>query len=42
LQRTASSLAERAIVPVASGFIAGESSMGVLIAVLIALGILGR
>jgi uncharacterized oligopeptide transporter (OPT) family protein len=42
LRRKRPALAERAIVPVASGFIAGESLMGVLIAVLIALGILGR
>jgi OPT family oligopeptide transporter len=40
LRRKRPALAERAVVPVASGFIAGESLMGVLIAVLVALGFL--
>jgi OPT family oligopeptide transporter len=42
LKRKRPALAERGVVPVASGFIAGESLMGVLIAVLVALGILGK
>lgn len=42
LRRKRPALAERGIVPVASGFIAGESLMGVLVAVLIALGLLGK
>jgi len=42
LRRQRPALAERTIVPVASGFIAGESLMGVFIAVLIALGFLGK
>ena len=42
LRRRRPALAERCVVPVASGFIAGESLMGVLIAVLIALGFLGK
>jgi uncharacterized oligopeptide transporter (OPT) family protein len=35
-------LAERTVVPVAPGFVAGESLMGVLVAVLIAIGALGK
>jgi OPT family oligopeptide transporter len=42
LRRRRPAMAERCVVPVASGFIAGESLMGVLIAVLIALGFLGK
>jgi uncharacterized oligopeptide transporter (OPT) family protein len=42
LRRKRPALAERAVVPVASGFIAGESLMGVLIAVLVALGFLTK
>jgi OPT family oligopeptide transporter len=42
LKRKKPALAERTVVPVASGFVAGESLMGVFIAVLIALGILGK
>ena len=42
LRRRRPALAERCVVPVASGFIAGESLMGVLVAVLIALGLLGK
>jgi uncharacterized oligopeptide transporter (OPT) family protein len=42
LRRKKPALAERAVIPVASGFVAGESLMGVLIAVLIALGLLGK
>jgi OPT family oligopeptide transporter len=42
LKRKRPALAERGVVPVASGFIAGESLMGVFIAVLVALGILGK
>jgi uncharacterized oligopeptide transporter (OPT) family protein len=42
LRRKKPALAERAVVPVASGFVAGESLMGVFIAVLIALGVLGK
>jgi OPT family oligopeptide transporter len=42
VRRRKPALAERAVVPLASGFIAGESLMGVLIAVLIALGVLAK
>jgi uncharacterized oligopeptide transporter (OPT) family protein len=42
LRRRRPALAERGVVPVASGFIAGESLMGVLIAVLVAVGVLGK
>jgi OPT family oligopeptide transporter len=42
LRRKRPALAERCVVPVASGFIAGESLMGVLIAVLVALGFLAK
>jgi OPT family oligopeptide transporter len=42
LRRKDPALADRAVVPVASGFIAGESLMGVLIAVLIAVGVLAK
>jgi uncharacterized oligopeptide transporter (OPT) family protein len=42
LRRKRPALAERGVVPVASGFIAGESLMGVLIAVLVAVGVLGK
>lgn len=35
-------LAERAVVPIASGLIAGESLMGIAIAVLVALGVLSK
>jgi OPT family oligopeptide transporter len=42
LRRRRPALAERCVIPVASGFIAGESLMGVLIAVLVALGFLGK
>jgi len=42
LLRRRPELAERTVVPVASGFIAGESLMGILVAVLVATGVLGR
>jgi uncharacterized oligopeptide transporter (OPT) family protein len=42
VRRKDPALADRAVVPVASGFIAGESLMGVLIAVLIASGALSK
>ena len=42
LRRTRPQLADRAVLPVASGFIAGESLMGILVAVLVALGFLAR
>jgi OPT family oligopeptide transporter len=42
VRRKNPALADRAVVPVASGFIAGESLMGVLIAVLIAVGVLAK
>jgi uncharacterized oligopeptide transporter (OPT) family protein len=42
LRRTRPALAERTVVPVSSGFIAGESLMGILIAVLVATGVLSR
>jgi uncharacterized oligopeptide transporter (OPT) family protein len=41
VRRWKPALAERAIVPVSSGFIAGESLMGIAIALLIVLGVLG-
>ena len=41
LRRFKPALAERAIVPVSSGFIAGESLMGIAIALLVVLGVLG-
>jgi uncharacterized oligopeptide transporter (OPT) family protein len=40
LRRLAPKLAEKTVVPVASGFIAGESLMGILIAILIVTGVL--
>lgn len=40
LRRARPALAERAVLPVASGFIAGESLLGILIALLIATGVL--
>jgi len=42
LRRRHAALAERTVVPVASGLIAGESLMGFLIAALIVMGVLGR
>jgi len=42
LRRTWPRLAEKTVVPVASGFIAGESLMGILIALLIVLGVLAK
>jgi len=42
IKRKNPALADRAVVPVASGFIAGESLMGVFIAVLIAVGVLAK
>jgi uncharacterized oligopeptide transporter (OPT) family protein len=42
LLRRRPELAERTVVPVASGFIAGESLMGILVAILVATGVLGR
>ena len=41
LRRTRPALAERTIVPVSSGLIAGESLMGILIALLVVAGVLG-
>lgn len=41
VRRFKPALAERAIVPVSSGFIAGESLMGIAIALLVVLGVLG-
>jgi uncharacterized oligopeptide transporter (OPT) family protein len=41
LRRTRPALAQRAVLPVASGFIAGESLMGILVAILVASGIWG-
>lgn len=35
-------LADRLVTPISSGFIAGESLMGILVAVLVAFGILNR
>jgi uncharacterized oligopeptide transporter (OPT) family protein len=42
LRRRSPKSAERYVVPVASGFIAGESLVGVLVAILIALGVLNK
>ena len=42
LRRFRPKLAERAVVPVASGFIAGESLMGIAIAILVVLGVLAK
>ncbi len=42
LRQRHAALAERTVVPVASGLIAGESLMGFLIAALIVMGVLGR
>jgi uncharacterized oligopeptide transporter (OPT) family protein len=42
LRRRRPALAERAVVPIASGFIAGESLMGIVIAMLVAFGVLAR
>jgi OPT family oligopeptide transporter len=42
LRRTRPALAERMTMPVASGFIAGESIMGIIVAVLVATGVLSR
>ena len=42
IRRTRKQLADRAILPVASGFIAGESIMGIIVAVLVAIGVLSR
>jgi uncharacterized oligopeptide transporter (OPT) family protein len=42
LRRARPRLADRAVLPVASGFIAGESLMGITVAVLVAMGFLSR
>jgi uncharacterized oligopeptide transporter (OPT) family protein len=42
MRRRAPALAEKTVVPVASGLIAGESLMGIAIAMLVALGIIGK
>jgi uncharacterized oligopeptide transporter (OPT) family protein len=42
LKATRPKLADKMVLPVASGFIAGESLMGILVAVLVAFGILAR
>lgn len=42
LRRKKKELAEQTLVPVSSGFIAGESLMGILIAVLVAVGVMGK
>jgi uncharacterized oligopeptide transporter (OPT) family protein len=42
LRRRNKALAEQAIIPVSSGFIAGESLMGILVAILVALGVMGK
>jgi uncharacterized oligopeptide transporter (OPT) family protein len=41
-RRRSPELGDRAVVPVASGLIAGESLMGIAIAVLIAFGVLSK
>jgi uncharacterized oligopeptide transporter (OPT) family protein len=41
LERRAPTIAERYTIPVSSGFIAGESIMGIVVAVLAATGVLG-
>jgi OPT family oligopeptide transporter len=42
LRRTRKQVHDRALLPVAAGFIAGESLMGILVAVLVAVGVLSR
>ncbi len=42
LRRVRPNVAERSVTPIASGFIAGESLMGILVAVLVAFGILTK
>ena len=42
LRRKRPALAEQTVTPIASGFIAGESLMGIAVAILIATGVLGR
>jgi uncharacterized oligopeptide transporter (OPT) family protein len=42
MQQRRPALAQRFVVPVASGLIAGESLMGVLVAMLIVAGVLGK
>jgi OPT family oligopeptide transporter len=42
VRRRRPALAERAVVPVSSGFIAGESLMGIVVAILVALGVLSK
>ncbi len=42
VRRRKPKLAERAIIPVSSGFIAGESLVGILIAILIVIGVLQK
>jgi uncharacterized oligopeptide transporter (OPT) family protein len=42
LRRKKPTVAEQTVTPVASGFIAGESLMGILVAVLVAFGVLDR
>jgi OPT family oligopeptide transporter len=42
LRRTRPGASDRGVLPVASGFIAGESLMGILVAVLVALGFLAK
>jgi uncharacterized oligopeptide transporter (OPT) family protein len=40
LERRRPVLAENSVIPIGSGFIAGESLMGVLIAILVVIGVL--
>ncbi|WP_394828426.1 OPT family oligopeptide transporter [Pendulispora albinea] len=42
LRRRKPALAERTVVPISSGFIAGESLMGIAIAILVAIGVLSK
>jgi OPT family oligopeptide transporter len=42
VRRRSPELGERAVVPVSSGFIAGESLMGIVVAILVAVGILAK
>jgi uncharacterized oligopeptide transporter (OPT) family protein len=42
LRRTKPQLAERLVVPVSSGLIAGESLMGIVVALLVVAGVLSR
>lgn len=42
VRRSRPALAERSVIPIGSGFIAGESLMGILVAVLVAFGVMAK